>query len=316
MKMPLKILNNDKATMTDVREFDPDLTLQAQYKSERSEELQWIANLRKQQLTSALRTQGFPPNIHNHEQLRSAISRLHGAQTLGLLDEKLTFFMQTKGMLTPRHIKIIRRLLNSSEVAHFQKAITMVTLNPSSPVNSQAQRAVAIELAKLPINLLNRADIAGLTVRVTHDNVTTYNNDLAGTGVRGYDDGNWSKLQGVGAFGKSKETIIAMEQDRSGKWRVGTKHGSANLVIHEFGHSIDRLLGANSTGINLSKNNTFYTAWYNDFHKLDPYFQQAGAKGDYEPGLEESFAEGLARLYGNNKTFTHWTNIENELLNL
>jgi hypothetical protein len=220
-------------------------------------------------------------------------------------------------MLTPRHIETIGQLLNSGEVARFQKAITMVTLNPNSPVDSQAARAVAIELAKLPINMLNQADAEGLTIRVTHDNVTTYHTHLAGTGARGHGGGGWDKLPGVGAFGGSKETVIAMEQDGSGKWRVGTHHGSANLVLHEFGHSVDRLVGASTTGTNLSKDSAFYAAWYNDYNKLgDAYFQQAGPKGDYEPGLEESFAEGLARLYGDNNAFAHWNHIEAELLKL
>jgi hypothetical protein len=147
-------------------------------------------------------------------------------------------------------------------VVRFQKAITMVTLNPNSPVNSQAARAVAIELAKLPINLLNPAKAEGLTIRVTHNNVTTYHTHLAGTGTRGHSSGEWDKLPGVGAFGGSKEIVITMEQDGSGKWRVGTHHGAANLVLLEFGHSVDRLLGASTTGTNLNKDNAFYAAWY------------------------------------------------------
>lgn len=309
--------DSGKVTVADVRQLHNELTLGARHKSERSQELQQVADLRKLQLASATSAQGLAPDIRTHEQLRSAITRQHGDQTLALLDEKLPSFMHTKGMLTPRHIETIGQLLNSGEVARFQKAITMVTLNPNSPVDSQAARAVAIELAKLPINMLNQADAEGLTIRVTHDNVTTYHTHLAGTGARGHGGGGWDKLPGVGAFGGSKETVIAMEQDGSGKWRVGTHHGSANLVLHEFGHSVDRLVGASTTGTNLSKDSAFYAAWYNDYNKLgDAYFQQAGPKGDYEPGLEESFAEGLARLYGDNNAFAHWNHIEAELLKL
>lgn len=309
--------DSSKVTVADVRQLHNELTLGAQHKSERSQELQQVADLRKQQLASATSAQGLAPDIRTHEQLRSTISQQHGAQTLALLDEQLPSFMHTKGMLTPRHIETIGQLLHSSEVARFQKAITMVTLNPNSPVDNQAARAVAIELAKLPLNMLNQADSEGLTIRVTHDNVTTYHTHLAGVGARGHGGGGWDQLPGVGAFGGSKETVIAMEQDGSGKWRVGTHHGSANLVLHEFGHSVDRLVGASTTGTNLSKDSAFYAAWYNDYYTLgDAYFQQAGPKGDYEPGLEESFAEGLARLYGDNNTFAHWSHIEAQLLTL
>ena len=309
--------DSGKVTVADVRQLHNELTLGARHQSERSQELQQVADLRKQQLASATRAQGLAPDIRTHEQLRSAITRQHGEQTLALLDEKLPSFMHSKGMLTPRHIETIGQLLNSGEVARFQQAITMVTLNAKSPVDSQAARAVAIELAKLPMNLLKQADAEGLTIRVTHDNVTTYHTHLAGTSARGHGGGGWDKLPGVGAFGGSKETVIAMEQDRSGKWQVGSHHGSANLVLHEFGHSIDRLVGASTTGANLSQDSSFYAAWYNDYHKLgDAYFQQACPKGHYEPGLEESFAEGLARLYGDNNAFAHWSHIEAQLLTL
>jgi hypothetical protein len=309
--------DSSKVTVADVRQLHNELTLGARHKSERSQELQQVSDLRKQQLASASSAQGLAPNTRTHEQLRGAITQQHGAQTLALLDEKLPSFMHTKGLLTPRHIETIGQLLHSDEVARFQKAITMVTLNANSPVDSQAARAVAIELARLPISLLNQADAEGLTVRVTHDNVTTYHTHLAGTGARGHDHGGWDQLPGVGAFGGSKETVIAMEQDGSGKWRVGTHHGSANLVLHEFGHSVDRLVGSSTTGTNLSKDNAFYAAWYQDYNKLgDDYFKQAGPIGDYEPGLEESFAEGLARLYGGNNAFAHWDHIEAELLKL
>lgn len=97
--------DSGKVTVADVRQLHNELTLGAQHKSERSQELQQVADLRKQQLASATRAQGLAPNIRTHEQLRSAITQQHGAQTLALLDEKLPSFMHTKGMLTPRHIK-------------------------------------------------------------------------------------------------------------------------------------------------------------------------------------------------------------------
>lgn len=310
--------DNGKVTVGDVRQLHNELTLGARQKNKRLQELQQVADLRKQQLASATSTEGLARDIRTYEQLRSAIIQQHGDQTLALLDEKLPAFMHSKGMLTPRHIEIIGQLLNSDEMARFQQAITMITLNSLSPVDSQAARVVAIELAKLPMHLLKQADEEGLTVRVTHDNVATYYTDeLAGTGARGHTNGGWDKLPGVGAFGDSKETVIAMERDGSRKWRVGTYHGSANLVLHEFGHSIDRLLGASSRGDNLSKDSAFYAAWYKDYNQLgDSYFQQPGPKNDYEPGLEESFAEGLARLYGGNNAFVHWHNIEAELMKL
>lgn len=195
----------------------------------------------------------------------------------------------------------------------------MVTLTPNSPVDSKAARAVAIELAKLPINLLNPADAEGLTIPVTHDNVTTYHTHLAGAGARGHSSGGWDKLPGVGAFGGSKETVIAMEQDGSGKWRVASGNSPRRC---QSGAARVRPLRRPPAGCQHHRHQPeqgqcLLCSLVYDYNKLgDTYFQQAGPNGDYEPGLEESFAEGLARLYGNNNAFAHWNHIEVELLKL
>lgn len=189
----------------------------------------------------------------------------------------------------------------------------MVTLNPNSPVNSQAARAVAIELAKLPINLLNPAKAEGLTIRVTHNNVTTYHTHLAGTGTRGHSSGEWNKLPGVGAFGGSKEIVIAMEQDGSG----AVASGNSPRRCQSGAARVRPLRRPPDHRHQPEQGQCLLCSLVYDYNKLgDVHFQQAGPNGDYEPGLEESLAEGLARLYGNNNAFAHWNHIEVELLKL
>ncbi|MGL6624032.1 hypothetical protein [Aeromonas jandaei] len=53
--------DSGKVTVADVRQLHNELTLGARHQSERSQELQQVADLRKQQLASATRAQGSPP---------------------------------------------------------------------------------------------------------------------------------------------------------------------------------------------------------------------------------------------------------------
>lgn len=306
-----------KVTVSDVRQLHNELTIRAKQKSERSQELNEVGEQRK--IAAAVKKQGLDETIRTHEQLHTAIEEHYGQQTLALLKSKLPSFMAATGSLSPAQVDVIAQLLNSDAATCFAQAIQMVHLNPSSGVDDQCARLVATELAKLPLNLLNKANQMGVRVVVTDNNVTTYLPELKGQGARGHGGGTWDNIQGVGAFGIRNETVIAMEKNASGDWQIGTNHGSANLVLHEFGHTIDRLIGAKDSGRYFSKASGFDTGWANDYNQLDTdYFRQDGGSKNtpHDAGLEESFAEGLARLYGGNSSFKHWPSIEAHLMTL
>ena len=286
----------------------------ASQREARQAELKTIPQQWKANLEHTARSYGLPTNIHTLADLRQAVVKLHGAQTMAYLQERIPTLV-ANGKLSPGQVEFVGELLKSGEVNRFKLALSMVSANPSSPVDTQAKRVVATELARLPLKLLQTADNNHITVMVTHDNVTTYLSQLKGEVAQGHSAGSWDTLSGVS---HGKEVVIAMEYDAvTEAWKIGRGHGSANLVLHEFGHSLDHVLGTANSYYKSDKDGNFHKAWHDDYNALgDPYYQQPGPNNDYAPGRNEAFAEGLAKLYGNTATAQHWTNIEKHLAQL
>ncbi|MDN0086514.1 hypothetical protein QVN42_03740 [Yersinia nurmii] len=188
---------------------------------------------------------------------------------------------------------------------------------------------VMVELQKLPLNILKTADTLGQFITLTNDNVTNHPrmNVLKGVTPRGWTNGQtWDSVPGVGASGigvnnglDADETVLALTQHANGGWQLSTAHGSANLVLHEYAHAIDRSFaqkanmgdnGFGDVGDSLSRRQSFLDIWQAELGSTPQtdsnyYYWQDGDHG----GAEEAFAEAFCDLYGGT-SLRPWPNIK------
>jgi hypothetical protein len=145
--------------------------------------------------------------------------------------------------------------------------------------------AVLAEVEKLPLGALKALEKEGMKITVVKDSVVEALPALKGVKPRGWPPGSgWENVPGL-YDPATKQVVIAT---RNGAVpATGNGHGSANLVIHETGHAIDAALNGN-------KDAAFQAARNKDLAKLPGYETQPG-----DAGLQESYAESLARYYGN-----------------
>lgn len=217
--------------------------------------------------------------------------------------EELNPYFKTDSELTFAQVAWVKQLVDSGNILRFRKAIAHVKINPKSSIPElDANYAIGVELSKFNTSILDHIIDRNIKVIATHDNVTTYWTHLDGVPVRGHPDGaTWNTIEGAGAPPGETEIVIALKQDATGKWVLPNgNHGSKNIVLHEASHAIDRIVGQliQDNKLKLSLDPNFYRAWYNDYtsgNLKDSYYTQP--QNNYEVGLEESFAEGLAKYF-------------------
>ncbi len=179
---------------------------------------------------------------------------------------------------------------------------------------------VALDLMKLPTNVLNKALSLGQKIIITNDNITNSEDteDLKGQKAGG-NAVTWDVIPGAGSLG---HTTIAMIQKPSGEWMISDQHSTSNLVLHEFSHSIDFCFGElaglgkyaqPTSGDSVSNREDFRNAWKADLSKTSPgsaddYFWQNGTA----EGAREAFAEAMADIYSG-KNEHNWPNVKNFL---
>jgi hypothetical protein len=149
-------------------------------------------------------------------------------------------------------------------------------------------KVVVDEMIKIPRGGLEALKKKGTKVIACHDSVTDVMTELKGVQPRGWPSGmTWDSVPGL--YDPSGNRVIIATKD--GKVPpTGQGHGSANLVIHEVGHAID------AAGGNISSSEAFKKAREKDVGNLTAYEKQTGTAG-----LEESYAESMARYYGGAK---------------
>jgi hypothetical protein len=164
----------------------------------------------------------------------------------------------------------------------------------ASAGESDAER-VRARLKLFPEAILANLQSKGMGVVVCHGSVTDYRPGLATEMPRGWPPGiNWSVVPGCYLPDEHKVVIATIE--RGGIWQVpptGVLHGSFDLVLHEVMHADDY-----SGGQLRSHNPDFMQAREADKAALNEYQRQDGAAG-----LEESYAETAARLFGADPSF-------------
>lgn len=215
------------------------------------------------------------------------------------------------GTISSHDMESLIKIVRSSDFKKRHILSKMVTVNKTSNIDEHARKLVIKELDKLPASLIFEAYNQGMTVVITHDDVTTYRTDLLDESVPGHDRSSWIGVPGVGAY-DNKETVIALKFNISNKcWEIPDNHGSCNLILHEFGHSVDRILGVARTGMITSETKSFYRAWYADFNLLDgDYYQGNESDVDFYRPLAESYAEAFALTFNDNNEIK-WPHIQN-----
>ncbi|BBR37576.1 hypothetical protein KAM338_18620 [Aeromonas caviae] len=214
--------------------------------------------------------------------------------------------------LTLEQLQWAKAVMDAGTLKRLSSGMGMVDVNTKSTVPiSEAKYLVGKELAKLdPIILSTNWNLNSVgRVIVTNDNVTTYWTHLKGVPVRGHPDGvTWDSIPGAGSPDGENELVIALTKNNKGEWTIPKgNHGSSNLVIHEFAHTLDKLVGQRLDGRKLSKDPEFYRNWYNDYQSgkiTEQYYLQP--ENNYENALEESFAEGFAKYFENNGRVTSY----------
>jgi hypothetical protein len=154
--------------------------------------------------------------------------------------------------------------------------------------------AVAMELAKLPLHMLERLEDQGTQIVVVRNSVTEYRTDLQGVTPRGWPPGSsWDDVPGLYSPSTNEVMVATRGHGTSAGAHVplmGDGHGSFSLALHEVGHGLDR-------GGRVSGSEAFAEARAKDFNNLSAYEQQVGSAG-----AEETYAEVLGRYYGGDPT--------------
>ena len=152
---------------------------------------------------------------------------------------------------------------------------------------------VAAELAKMPRTALQSLADHNVKVIAAKGNVTDYATDLKGVAPRGWPPGStWDDVPGAYLPGRNAVVIATTAAGKAKVLRVpmtGEGHGSANMVVHEAAHAIDR-----NAPLTLNSMSTdFMAARTKDLPQLPSYEIQPGIAG-----LSETYAESAARVYG------------------
>ncbi|GEK15849.1 anthrax toxin lethal factor-related metalloendopeptidase [Aliivibrio fischeri] len=220
-----------------------------------------------------------------------------------LLEETNPHFAKD-GPLTLSDMQWLKSYIDSKAIDRFKKSLGHVKPHKASGVSEfDAKYLVSKELMKTECVFLSHGISSEIKVVVTKDNVTTYWAHLDGVSVRGHPEGStWNSIPGAGAPDGETELVIAIRQNKDGKWELPSgNHGSSNLVLHEFGHALDKVIGNKMDKNLFSQSPEFYRNWYYEFkagNLKDLYYTQS--ENNYETGLEETFAEGFAKYYGSN----------------
>lgn len=143
--------------------------------------------------------------------------------------------------------------------------------------------AVNKEMSKIPKDMLLKIQKNRGRVHVIADGGITIHpafRALKGQKVRGWTTGTWDTVPGVGGSTANPTTVIV-----GNKLAVG--HGSVNLTLHEYAHTVDAI--AKKGWKNLSESTQWQNMWKSNNRKgliSSPY--QAGYAEEY---WAESFAE-------------------------
>ncbi|HBC3820671.1 TPA: peptidase [Vibrio parahaemolyticus] len=253
-----------------------------------------------------LQEMGLNTEIETNFQLKNHIFKESGGTLYHpyferFLKEKNPAF-SIDGPLTYENLIWMQKFKDSGALSRLKAAVSHIKINPEAPIPEfDAKYLVGKELALVDDVFLHSNHMADVNLVVTNDNVTTYWKHLDGIPVRGHDPSvTWNSIPGAGAPDGVKELVIALHKGHDGSWYIPKgNHGSKNLVLHEFAHAFDKIVGHAIDQRPFSKSEDFYRSWYNEYSSgnlKEAYYLQPD--NNYSAALEESFAEGFAKYYG------------------
>ncbi|MFM5433551.1 hypothetical protein ACET9P_22090 [Aeromonas veronii] len=279
-------------------------------------------------ISSLLSSMNIKEDVKTVFQLKAEMRKLHGGGLYNkLFDrylEEVNPYFRFDGPLDINQVVWAKKFIDDGFFNKMKKAARRVGVNPSSNVDiHNAEYAIGRELARLDDVFISNKNTIYIKVIATDDNVTTYWTHLDGVQVRGHPTGvTWNTIEGAGAPDNEVELVIALKKNGNGQWalpEVGN-HGSKNIVLHEYGHAIDKIAGKaiTSNGNKFSLEPDFYQAWYNEYisgNLKESYYTQAA--NNYEAALEESFAEGFAKYFsGDGVSHAEWPYISSYFKNI
>jgi uncharacterized Zn-binding protein involved in type VI secretion len=150
---------------------------------------------------------------------------------------------------------------------------------------------VAREAAKMPKPMLQKLLDDGHKIVVCRGSIGEVRPEFKGETPRGHDGGDLTDLPGLYDPNKKEVLIATTGHDTPEGAHVpknGEGHGSENLVVHETAHAYDH-----ATGSSLDKE--FTDARSKDANNIPAYEKQHGDHQKAVAGLEEAYAESLAR---------------------
>lgn len=300
------------------KEAKPEASFITQTEETRSDDKEVIAKQARRVL--------LPGYIRTYQQAFQQIYHIHGVEVYNDLWNALsnTVPLNSTQLITPKHMEAIANFIVTREL--ISRKIYTLTTPKDIPIDISE---IKHYLQKIPSNVLEKAFSFGQVLTATNDNITNHPrmNKYKHFTPRGWPAGKTlESLSGMGAPGKvalegthPDETIIALSKNSAGGWSLAGGHSSTNLVLHEYGHAIDRsfgekgLMGPKGTGEAgdfLSRRKSFITAWKKDLGNTSPeshdnYYWQGGSSG----GAEEAFAEGFSDLYLQSNA-RNWPNIK------
>ena len=162
---------------------------------------------------------------------------------------------------------------------------------------SEDAQIVALELARMPLGVLQQLKAQGTTVVAMRDSVTDVRADLRGVTPRGWPPGTtWDSVPGL--YWPEQDQVFVATRLENGERRIprpGNGHGCVNLVMHETAHAIDY---RGDPGPDESPTDAaFIAAREADLANLGHHQLQPGAAG-----LEETYAESLSRYFSGDPT--------------
>jgi hypothetical protein len=187
---------------------------------------------------------------------------------------------------------------NESKTVGVRKDRPMPTVLAGGTANAKDVALVRIELKKMPEKYRQMLMDNNTQFVVVRGSITEYYTDLQGVQPRGWPPGTtWDTVPGAGPSGGNNTVVIAIRGHGTPNGPyvppTGDGHGSYNLVLHEAAHALP-------IDLNSAQTQAFRDARTADFGSLSDYQKQAG-----DAGLQETFAESFANVFGGNANFAN-----------
>ncbi len=187
----------------------------------------------------------------------------------------------------PFHALPIEHELRKNECLVENKYLQEILLFPEEPFQADEAGKIAESLDRVPDSILRQAANRKIKIKLFNGSLTDQKHaeHLKGITPRGYSDSNktWDSVPGMGG---SRIVYVKIGHSEKGKG-----HGSINLELHEFAHTLDKMVYNN-----IRYQEKFLRIWKKEADLLFPnqaYFLN-------HP--EEYFAEAFATYYFSEET--------------